>query len=175
MIVIDIGAYVGLYTCMAAEKVGSAGRVISFEPDPANYRQLLSNVTLNGFCNVTMVASALSERPGRANLFIKHHGTVSSLGGSGSCVEVAVDTLDNVLKRMGVPKVDLIKIDVEGFELQVLRGAVQTIKDSPGLRFVVASYHYPEQIRDVGCFLAEMGFATAVSPEGILFADRELR
>lgn len=175
MIVVDVGAYIGLYTCMAAEMVGSTGRVIAFEPDPANRRQLLDNVALNEFGNVTVVGSALSDKAGSGELYLKHHGTVSSLIGNGDCVRVEIDTLDISLERIGARRVDIIKIDVEGHELPVLRGAVKTIRSNPGVKFVIASYHYPEQVRDVGCFLAEMGFATAVTPQGILFADRGLR
>lgn len=170
MVVVDVGAYIGLYTCMAADIVGNDGKVLSFEPDPINHEQLLNNIKINGYKNVSVVQCALADVPGKANLYIKHHGTVSSLTGEGKCVNVEVDTLDNVTARRGIEKVDLIKIDVEGFELQVLKGAEKTINRNPGMKMVIASYHYPAEVNEIRNYLAERGFNIEVNPEGILFA-----
>jgi len=170
MVVVDAGAYIGLYTCMAAAIAGDSGKILAFEPDPVNHRQLLNNVKLNGYKNVTIVQCALAETPGKAKLYMKHHGTVSSLVGDGKCVDVDLDTLDNVVARMGMARVDLIKIDVEGFELPVLRGAEKTIKENPEIKMVIASYHYPTEVSEVSSYLAERGFNIEVNPEGILFA-----
>lgn len=170
MIVADVGAYIGLYTCMAAAIVGDSGKVLAFEPDPNNHEQLLNNVKLNEYKNVTIVQCALSDAQGKANLYIKHHGTVSSLAGTGKSVNVGLDTLDRVLDRLGTKKVDLIKIDVEGYELPVLRGAENTIKRNPDIKMVIASYHYPTEVNEVSNYLIGRGFNIEVNQEGILFA-----
>lgn len=172
MVVVDIGAYVGLYTCMAAEIVGSTGKVVAFEPDPNNFTVLTHNSSLNGFTNVILVQSAVSDKAGTAKLYIKHHGTVSSLQGDGDHVNIAVNTLDRALDGLGVRKVDVIKIDVEGYEMNVLRGANNTINNNPDLIFIIASYHYPEEKREVREFLEERGYQTNASPEGIIFASK---
>lgn len=170
MVVADVGAYIGLYTCMAAAIVGDSGKVLAFEPDPINHERLLNNVIINDFKNVSIVQCALAEVPGNAKLYIKHHGTVSSLAGEGKCVNVSVDTLDSIVSQMEIKKMDLIKIDVEGFEMQVLRGAENTIKENPDIKMVIASYHYPSEVREVSSYLAERGFNIEVNQEGILFA-----
>ncbi len=138
--VFDIGAFEGVFTLFFARKVGAEGQVITFEPNPFNYDKVLENIALNGFENVEVRQTALGEQAGELELSFRH-----SESGSGSLhpairaaitqeksaytVNVPVDTLDHQLQTTGLPKPDLIKIDVEGFEPNVLKGMEQTIQD----------------------------------------------
>ena len=128
MTVLDLGANIGYYTLIAAQLVGPSGRVIAFEPDPANYDLLVKNVAVNGHTNVTAIRAAVADEAKRAPLYLDHGHWGESLAeqnisGSVGWVEVDVVTLDGVVrdKRWTTP-VGLMKIDVQGAEGLVLRG-----------------------------------------------------
>lgn len=74
-----------------------------------------------------------------------------------------VDTLDHLLKSLHVEKIDILKIDAEGIEMQILEGAKETLKNNPQAKIIVASYHYPEEIQEVQSFLETRGFKTSIS------------
>lgn len=127
-IVVDAGANCGIYTVAASKLVGDAGKVLSFEPGRESFSILRRNVELNGLRNVLAFQSALSEREGMARLYHHHHGPNSfslgpEIGRSDQFEEVRTTTLDKVLKREGIHRVDLVKLDVEGAEELVLHGA----------------------------------------------------
>jgi FkbM family methyltransferase len=142
MVVIDVGAHVGYYTLLAARQVGARGKVYAFEPEPANFSLLQQNVALNGYGNVVATKSAVSNRVGPATLFLTsldsgrhsthHHG----LPGDGT-VAVAATTLDAFLQAEGWPAVDLIKVDVEGAELDVLEGMEQLLRKPGELKLII--------------------------------------
>ena len=128
MTFIDIGANEGLYTLFAARRVG---QVVSVEPSSRERRNLERNVVRNGLGNVTIVPTALAAEAGSARLQIAStvHGGHNTLGGfayEGAAAvdseEVNVETLDALVRRLALARVDAIKIDVEGAELKVLTG-----------------------------------------------------
>lgn len=133
---IDIGANQGEYSIWAARKVGSSGRVIAFEPMDSLFKQLNENIELNRPYNqvFTSIKMGLSNSHGEINLY----GKVGSNEGVNTMFPTAehteliqnipLDTLDNQLELIACKQVDFIKIDVEGAELQVLKGAAKTIK-----------------------------------------------
>lgn len=145
MTVVEIGANIGYFTLLAAERVGPSGRVHAFEPDPANYELLRDNVEVNGFGGrVTLHREAIADREGRATFYgtTKHRGNGSlierldQLGdNSGEVVpfEVAVATLDS----FDFSEVDVLKIDAEGSEPFIFRGGSETIARSPRLTAIV--------------------------------------
>jgi len=126
--VIDVGANVGYYTRMASLLVGDAGRVLAFEPMPTALRLLRNNTT--DLPNVTVEDKALSDHEGKEEFYVRDHGDTSSLVRDqiSFSVRVSVTTLDRKLSLASLERVDFIKIDVEGSELDVLRGSVETIK-----------------------------------------------
>ncbi|MCP9440071.1 MAG: FkbM family methyltransferase [Nitrospira sp.] len=121
---VDVGANVGYFTKVASELVGTSGKVLAFEPMPAALRLLRMNTA--GLANVTVFPLALSDTSGTATFYVRKKGDTSSLSpdSEASPVSVTVSTLDERL--VDQPRIDLIKIDVEGSELDVLRGG-QTI------------------------------------------------
>lgn len=132
MTVVDVGANLGYFSLLASKLVGPAGRVVALEPNSENCRLLLSSLRLNGLSNVDLLPVAADERPGWA-YYATHVGSNGGL----------VDD-DNLLSRFGtvVPtfrlddlvdrKVDFLKMDVEGAEGRVVRGATRIIeKDRP--------------------------------------------
>jgi len=143
---VDIGANIGWFSLLAASLVGPTGRVIAIEPNPRNVALLRQSAKDNGFENIDVVAVALGDRPGAAAL--ETDGSNGRLilvnGPPAEAVEasfvVATFPLDTILGEVGAGRVDAIKIDVEGAEPLVLRGATRTISES---RPVLVSEFYP--------------------------------
>jgi len=140
--VIDCGAYIGEFTLYAAAAVGPAGRVIAFEPDGTIYGKLLANIELNGFRNVTVLNKGLWSRDGTLKFLgdgIKGYSFMFS-GDAAGAVETPVVSLDSELARLGAARADFIKADIEGSELEFIKGAAKTLK-APGVKLAIASYH----------------------------------
>jgi FkbM family methyltransferase len=128
---VDVGANVGYFSLLASSLVGPTGSVIAIEASPQTYDQLAANIALNGADNVEAINTAVSDRAGLAPLFAGHvencgETTLSSefaamnqLQKSG---EVHTKPLSSLLSPDIVHRVKLIKIDVEGLELAVVRG-----------------------------------------------------
>jgi FkbM family methyltransferase len=142
MIVIDAGAHVGYYSLLAARRVGPAGKVYAFEPDPANYQLLLDNIELNGYSNITAVNAALSNQEGHSTLFLttldtgRHSLYRQDLPLKGS-VDVPATTLDAFLAAEGWPNVGLVKVDVEGSEADLLDGMTRLLDRSSDIELIM--------------------------------------
>lgn len=118
---VDVGANVGAYTLFLAKLVGPAGEVIACEPDPRNLERLRANVERNGLRQVEIEALAIGAAPGEVNFAtgLDSIGHVASEGAAGS-LRVPVTTLDALCARR---RPAFIKVDVEGFEPEVVAGA----------------------------------------------------
>ncbi len=125
--VFDIGANVGYYTLLASGKVGPAGRVIAFEPLPGNLRLLRRHLQLNDAHNVTVIDAAVGDADGTAHFAPHVCNSMGSLSDSGS-IAVDIVSLDTLVDSGRVPIPSVMKIDVEGAELRVLRGAARLIE-----------------------------------------------
>jgi FkbM family methyltransferase len=151
--VVDIGANIGCICLPLAKHVGDRGCVLSFEADPAVFQKLQDNFSLNSFPQWRGFNEALGSSPGtltfhRAASSGSFGNAIGSLYANdwhagGSTFEVSIDTLDRVLGRDQINRVDVIKIDVEGAEMDVLRGSLQTIeKYRPILCLEVCEHTY---------------------------------
>jgi FkbM family methyltransferase len=126
---VDAGANVGIYTAMAAKRVGGAGRVVAFEPAAAAFSKLESMVLANDLHQVRAFRIALDRTDGEVELFVPPpaYGNLNASlfeYASGMVPErIMAKRLDGVLEGLGIPKVDLLKVDVEGKERDVLLGA----------------------------------------------------
>jgi FkbM family methyltransferase len=137
MCFVDVGANQGLFTLLAAAAVGPSGTVHAFEPSPRERAHLQSNIELNSLTNVHVYPVALGSAHSTASLSVsdREHPGHNTLGGfsyretsQAYSIEVAVQTLDEVVDREGLNRIDLMKIDVEGSETAVMRGAVETLR-----------------------------------------------
>jgi len=142
-IFIDIGANIGLYTLMAAKKIGPNGKVYSFEPTDITYKRLLDNITINRFKNIIPVKKALSDNNGSFEMNVSCDGfdgwnsfTKITRGSKSRTEMVETIKLDSFFNDDRIwDRVSLIKIDVEGWEKFVILGGEEHFKrtDSPVL------------------------------------------
>jgi FkbM family methyltransferase len=134
MTFVDAGACYGLYTLAASKIVGETGRVIAFEPASRAFRVLQKNIVLNSLANVLACPLALTASRGKAILHYHPCVGCDSLGRDHSFTEtseeVASRCLDDVLRDISVNHVDVIKMDVQGAEELVLRGASNILRVS---------------------------------------------
>jgi FkbM family methyltransferase len=158
-VVIDIGAHIGAYTLYAAR---NSKLVVAIVPHPRNMRLLKFNVRINRLRNVILVPLALANFQGVAKFSLIDrygaYGGVRLVHGGKDYFYVKVTTLDKLLRYLKIDA-DLIKIDVEGSELEVLKGALNTLSQST-LRLVIAAYHTITEIDEVEDFLSKRSFNT---------------
>jgi len=153
--VLDIGGHAGQYAVIFAAKTGTDGRVISFEPDPWARDVLRKNLNLNGFAQRVQVEEiALTDKVGNMPFFSKGGNSQSSLARSAlggeaadpqvTTLTVNTDTLDNYLAKrsLGVPQ--WLKLDTEGAEINILRGAPLLLKSDAKIICELHPFAWPE-------------------------------
>jgi FkbM family methyltransferase len=138
MTVLDIGAHHGLYTLLASKLVGERGHVIAFEPSPREVRKLARHIRVNGCRNVRLEACALAEESKEGELFVvdgsRDWGNSlrpPAVAESTHTMNVSIRRLDEVLAERNIERVDFIKLDTEGAELLILRGAYKLLQTPP--------------------------------------------
>jgi FkbM family methyltransferase len=139
----DIGANIGIYSLYSAIK--NENKVYAFEPHSANYKNLLDSINLNKLNNCQAFCFAVSNRISLSHIGVKnmHEGVADNVvGGSGDyyhgCVEIHLDYL--VGKKV-LPQPDYIKIDVDGFEDRVYKGAMSSIQQAKSVLIEVDQKH----------------------------------
>jgi FkbM family methyltransferase len=153
MVFVDIGANVGYFTVLASRLVGDAGTVIAVEPEPKNFELLKRNVNENKLRNVILLNTALGATTGQAELFLSasnygDHQLYRREDESRQPVSVPLDTLDNALARCNISRVDVIKMDVQGYEYQILAGMRRTLAYNAHL--VVLTEFWPQGLSRAG-------------------------
>ncbi len=134
---VDIGAHVGYFTLLGANLVGPEGRVYAFEAEPQNFSLLVSNIKRNGYHNIVPEEQSVSDECGTTQLFLSglDNGSHSIFRARErriiGDVQVKTTTLDAFLEARDWPRIDLIKIDVEGAEIQVLQGMKRLLQLQP--------------------------------------------
>ncbi len=170
LVAADIGAHMGFDTLHMARLVGPTGHVHAFEPDPANACKLRRNCELNAFHQVTCHAVAVADRTGTVSFQASGTTTshVTATAEIGTLVIPAV-TLDEIMARSPDPQLALVKIDVEGAELNVLQGAPETLRL---LRPVLLmEIHSAQNLADCGRLLIAAGYRLETLTPGDYYAD----
>lgn len=140
---IDVGAHVGFHVLAAARCVGPSGRVIAVEPQPYNCARILINSQINDLANVIVAMTAAGDRD---DMIVLHDqkrndkarlSVVAGAGGGDVATrfEVPIQTIDSIRGRHASGPVRLLKIDVEGYEREVLAGAAATLAETENLVF----------------------------------------
>lgn len=168
-VVVDVGAHVGIFS-LKASREASRGTVLAIEPYDSNFRLLTHNTMLNGAMNVLTLKIAVSNFEAMTKLYVgeaSHAHTITrkrtkeeSFVGK-DYVSIEVSTIDALLDRLGISKVNFIKINVEGEELQVLKGAGRILEQND-LKMVLAVDHYATEPQEVIAYLQERNFKTRI-------------
>ena len=152
MTFLDVGANLGYYTALAARAVGPNGRVLAVEPDPDSFGYLEQTIAANAVGNVEAFPVAASDAPAILPLYIstdnRGDNRLYSSDGERPQVEVKARPLDALLRDNKIDTVDLIKIDVQGYEPKVIAGLRETITASPNLTLLTE--FWPQGIDEAG-------------------------
>jgi len=175
-LVLDVGAYVGIYSLWASRLVGD-GLVLAFEPNPIAYRWLISNIKLNNVTNVKALPYALGDEITRRKLYIAGRNieasslimdhVVNNPAGRYSIAGefmVPIITLDYIIDKSievidnSISHIDLVKIDVEGYEMKVLRGAKNTLQKGLIDKFVIEVHIDQVNAKELVKYLMDNGY-----------------
>ena len=177
---VDVGAHVGWYTLKAAQLVGPKGHVIAVEPNPETLVRLFDNVRSSGVGGIVVVAPvASSDSEGTLTLYAAPRentgesslasGNAAQGGGTAVPYQVRARRLDDIVREAHVGPVDMIKIDVEGAEFTVLKGAVETLdRDRPVLSVELLDPQLKQMgssVAEVQAFLSAHGYVPTVQRE----------
>lgn len=162
MCFVDVGANAGIFTIMAARLTGERGVVHAFEPSPRDRVRLEANISLNRLTNVTVHSEALGRSPGKAVLTVSGaerpgHNTIGGFmyaeDAAAYSIEVEVTTLDDVAEATRLTRLDVMKVDVEGFETAVLQGGRAALARFRPVMVVEAQ---DESLRQAGSSASEL-------------------
>ena len=162
-VAIDVGANVGMFTVPLALAVGPSGRVLTIEPSPENVERLESNLELNSLENVVVEPIAVGDKAGRLVLQLASdpgfHSTaeIAESRAVDENLTVRAETLDQVWLRAHAPAVSFIKIDTEGSEDAVLRGAEQILQACHPVLLVEAKGD--DRVRELDSWLGRFGYS----------------
>jgi FkbM family methyltransferase len=143
----DIGASIGLYSNSFAKVVGENGTVVSFEPELRSRERLQENIALNGNLHIKVYNVALGDQAGKLHLLLADkasagtHRVVTEHAADQQVQEIEVLTADEFIKREGLPIPSAIKLDVEGQEELVIKGAA-TVLGHPDCKTFVCEVHF---------------------------------
>ena len=167
--VADVGANVGAYTVELSHLVSSSGNVYSFEPISENYEILETVVRKGGLSNVRLFHAALGLATGQCEMVIPESGAFIGFylahraqeGDSGARKTVEMLTLDELWKRNLMPRLDFIKCDVEGAELDVIRGGLELIESQHPGWLLEVSRETSDELFGLLCTLGYQAFVYA--------------
>jgi FkbM family methyltransferase len=167
-IALDIGANIGLQTMRMSRCVGKTGMVYSFEPIAYLQKKFKQNIALNNCDNVKLFPLALSDKADTLTMTVNekqwNQGTfsLSREGNEGVPQQIAVKVADDIEEIKNIERLDLVKIDVEGFEYHVLRGLKATLKKHrPRLIFEYDKNYWlstGQHLTDCIAFLTELNY-----------------
>lgn len=155
MNVLDIGANIGYYVLMELGLVGCLGRVVAVEPSAANLALLKRNLELNAVADrVTVIEGAVSDRSGCRRFFLSRESNLNTFhagGGamrhlSGETIEVTTYTVPDIVEIHGYP--NLIRMDIEGHEVEVINGMLPAIRDGLMAPMIIFEAHRPQYSQD---------------------------
>lgn len=174
-VVLDIGANVGSHALPMASYVGDEGKVYAFEPVPWAMKRMKRNLELNNFRNMVLEPIALSDTNEEVEMKFRASfklGSNSGVGGGGKIddswwneceqVKVRMETLDSYVSKHNITRIDLIKLDVDGFEGKVIRGALRTFRHLKPIIIMEVAPAWTEMrgdnMKDVLQDIAQLGY-----------------
>lgn len=168
-IVVDVGAHIGSFSIMVAR---SAYKVLAFEPEPNNYQMLKKNVELNHLKNVSIFEMAVSGMSGNQDIYTYQGGSSAdySLYKTGmmniKMGRIPAISIEDIIKRGDLPRIDFLKLDCEGAEHDILRNiSFETAAKIMGIAMETHSVP-PEFFVDIPFRLKELGFEIKIGRNG---------
>jgi FkbM family methyltransferase len=163
----DIGAHVGYFSSIAAVINNGKGNIIAFEPRPMNIRLFRQHMKINNFQNVTLIEAAAGKSDGTVR-FDENHGSATGFVSLNGNIRVRQVSIDRMVKDGEIPAPDFIKIDVEGGEIEVLKGLHNVIFSARPK--VLVSTHNPECRKFAENFLMRNNYRLEVlNPEAVVY------
>ena len=163
---IDVGAHGGLYTLLGGKIVGSRGQVIAIEPNPDNLKFLRQNAKLNKLNNILIIPKAASDEKSKIKLYyeLKKTALTSAMTRASKIIEVEAITLDEI---SGIyDSIKLLKVDTEGYDLKVLRGAHHTLRKTKCIVVEQSNGHVRKMLAGFGFrlyFLTSSHYLVAIN------------
>jgi FkbM family methyltransferase len=167
----DIGAHIGYYSAIAAMLNDGSGKIFAFEPRPMNANFFRKHMKINDFRNVTLIEAAVGESE-KDVWFDTGHGSATGHVSSEGDLKVRQVSIDRMVREGILPQPDFIKIDVEGGEIEVLKGSKQVIANSRP-KMIIAT-HNPECFQYVTDFLTGNRYRFEVLNPGSTRGDTEI-
>jgi len=153
--ILDLGANLGYYPLVEYQILEGRGKIYAFEPSPQNYKVFKMNIELNeANCLIDAYPLAGGEKPGKEKFYLSTHSNINTMipieyttgkpshGISDNYIEVTVLDLSSFIRRKG--KIDLIRMDIEGYEVEVLKGLKSAIEDNSFTGTIVFECHSPK-------------------------------
>ncbi|MGD6932916.1 MAG: FkbM family methyltransferase [Candidatus Bathyarchaeia archaeon] len=170
-VVVDAGASTGVYALKCGSMVGEKGKVYAIEPLPLSYVVLLNNVLISKLKNIIPINVALLNSEGYSWFYsCKAFPSVTSIsekhvkaarGQNYKQLKVKTSTLDSIIAKYQVKNIDLLKIDVEGAELNVLAGAAEALDRGNVDRIIIEVHEYVVNLKEVVAFLHDKSYKVA--------------
>jgi FkbM family methyltransferase len=131
-VVVDVGASIGAFTISSSLLVGEKGKVIAIEPEPKSFKILNTNIKINKLSNVLCLNLALSNKEGYENLYVNSDDPSCSsfkkdMVNYDKIITVKVKTLSNLFNEIKLQRIDLLKIDTQGYEKEVIEGSLELL------------------------------------------------
>lgn len=147
MTVLDIGANIGYYALMELKLIGDKGKLIAVEPSPKNIEIFKNNLDLNGISSVRIVEGAISDKEEKKDFHLAEQGNLNTFHATGTgkqhltgeVIEVNSYTIPQIMKDEG--SLDLIRMDVEGHEVEVLNGMLDEVKSGKLKPMIIFETH----------------------------------
>lgn len=164
-IFIDVGANSGYYSLLASYIVSKHGKVLAFEPIKDTYIRLLKNRNINKFTNIHAYNIALGNYNGKIKINISRYSdgqnSIGKIKDSYKQITVNIKKLDTIIKNLKIKNIKLMKIDAEGYELEVLKGSSKLLKNNPKIIFEYnkeSLYRNKSDYNSIFEFLTSLGY-----------------
>lgn len=170
--VIDVGAFIGLWSLKASKLTSVNGKIIALEPNPDNYAICYANLRLNNVTNVYLLPYALSSRRDIVTLYVPEQYINSSLckeyvdimGGPTKVIKVRAFTLEDLVTLLSLDTIDLMKVDIEGHELELVKSLNENLAKCIK-RLVIEVHKEVVDSSDLVKILEELGYDVYVHEE----------
>jgi FkbM family methyltransferase len=172
-VILDVGAFYGIFSIYASKNVGPSGEVIAFEIDPINLQVLKKNFALNKNKNLVLVAKGLWNKKETKSLSIG--GAGSNLFKNNAFTKVTLARGDELIPKLRLKKINLIKMNIEGAEINALLGLKKTIRKYSPKLIIMANHYVNNEMTEkkVVSILKNFGYKLNIAKNKMMFATKK--